>query len=263
MFGKDKSLRKEAIIYLLKFAVGLILGLAMSVLVLSSVFESNIYFLCSLFLGLTIAAIPLIIYEERACLKGKYWQLIFTAVGIAAVVLLAASRSGSAITANLDYASLSVLQYVYLFVCGILAISFMLLPGISGSSVLLILGVYVPTISAVNELLHLDFAYLPGLLVFVLGIVFGVIVTSGLIQKGLKKYRSQMVYLIIGLMIGSLYSILMGPTTLDTPQPMLDFGTFSILVFIIGIAVLAGLEWMKRLTPNTEETHPGKHERKS
>ena len=41
-------------------------------------------------------------------------------------------------------------------------------------------------------------------------------------------------------MIGSLYAIVMGPTTLDVPQEPLGFETFNILFFIIGIAMIFG-----------------------
>ena len=54
-------------------------------------------------------------------------------------------------------------------------------------------------------------------------------------------------YLIIGLMIGSLYAIVMGPTTLEVPRDALSFDTFSILFFIIGGLVIMGLEKVKKI----------------
>ncbi|MCM1363001.1 MAG: DUF368 domain-containing protein, partial [Clostridiales bacterium] len=69
----------------------------------------------------------------------------------------------------------------------------------------------------------------------------------------LEKHRAATVYLIIGLMLGSLYAIVMGPTTLNTPQPALSFPTFSFVFFIIGGAVIMGMQAMKMVSAKTEQ----------
>lgn len=245
LFGKDRAQRKKAIPYLMKFAIGWGIGMGASVLLLSHVFEKNIYFMSSLFLGLTASAIPFIIYEERNSLKGKYQNLIFTLLGAALVILLTVLRQTSSGMGGIDFQNLGVLQYGYLIVSGILAISAMLLPGISGSTLLLILGIYVPAIRAVNEILHFHMQYLPGIMALAVGVVIGVVFAAKLIRKALCKFRSQMIYLILGLMLGSLYAILMGPASLDVPKLPVDSSSFQIVAFFLGIAILCGLEGMK------------------
>lgn len=200
----------------------------------------------SLFLGLTVSAIPFIIYEEKNALKGKYQNLIFTLLGAALVILLTALRANSAGIGAIHFESLSILQYGYLVISGVFAISAMLLPGISGSTLLLILGIYVPAISAVKEILHFHMQYLPGVLALAVGVVIGVVFASKFIRKALLRFRPQMIYLILGLMLGSLYAILMGPTTLNSPQAPVSFETFHIIAFVTGAAILGGLEWIKR-----------------
>ena len=54
-------------------------------------------------------------------------------------------------------------------------------------------------------------------------------------------------YCIIGLMIGSLYAIIMGATTLETPQPPMSLETFSILFFLLGGVIIVGLEKLKAI----------------
>ena len=54
-----------------------------------------------------------------------------------------------------------------------------------------------------------------------------------------------MMYLILGLMIGSIYAIIEGPKTLDIPQAALSFKTFSIIYFIIGGLVIIGMQLLK------------------
>lgn len=56
---------------------------------------------------------------------------------------------------SINYSQLQSLQYAYLFASGAVAITAMVLPGISGSSILLIAGVYLPTIQAVHSLMGL------------------------------------------------------------------------------------------------------------
>ena len=63
----------------------------------------------------------------------------------------------------------------------------------------------------------------------------------------MDKHRSATVYLIIGLMIGSLYAIIMGPTTLEFPKDAMSFETFNVLFFIIGGLVIMGLEKVKKI----------------
>lgn len=249
-FGANGKKRKDSIRYLLKFVLGWGLGMGSSVLILAQVFEKNIYFMSSLFLGLTLCAIPFILYEERDTLKGGIYNLPFALIGLGLVVLLTAFRAGTSGMGSLNFQNLSVFQYAYLLIAGALAISAMLLPGISGSTLLLIFGVYVPLIGAVKEVMHFHLQYLPGVLAVAIGILLGVVFASKLIRKALKNYRCQTVYLILGLMVGSLYAITMGPTTLDLPKPPLAVSSFQLIAFLLGIAILGGLEWIRYISEN-------------
>ena len=48
-------------------------------------------------------------------------------------------------------------------------------------------------------------------------------------------------------MLGSIYSIIVGPTSLKEPQAIMNFSTFDIVAFIIGGAVIIGLEALKKV----------------
>ena len=147
----------------------------------------------------------------------------------------------------LDLNDPSLLMYLYIFAAGAIAICAMVLPGISGSTLLLIFGLYLPIITGIKDFLHFDFHAFPILVMFGLGVITGIVSTIKLIRMALKKFRGGMIYLIIGLMLGSIYSIVMGPATLDTPQPAMTFDTFSVVFFLIGGAVIVGMQFMKKL----------------
>ena len=104
--------------------------------------------------------------------------------------------------------------------------------------------------SAIKEFLHLNFAYFPILVVFGLGVITGIVTTIKLIKKALEKYRSQTIYFILGLMCGSIYPVILGPTTLEVPQEALGLKTFSILFFLIGGVVIFGMQKFKEIVEN-------------
>lgn len=245
-----KEERKEALVFLVKLMGGWVIGLCSSILVLGSIFDSHIYQLCSLFLGLSLFAIPIIIREEQEVLKGKYYNLVFTVLGAAIVCLLTYFNPSKGDAVSMDLSSLSFGTAIYVFAVAMIAIAAMVLPGISGSTLLLIFGIYVPIITAIKEFLHMNFVYVPVLFVFGFGMIAGVLTTIKLVKKGLERYRSQMVYLILGLMLGSFYAIVMGPTTLDEPQAAMTWGTFQPLFFLLGALILAGLQLLKRVVEN-------------
>lgn len=252
LFGKDAAARRAAFFYLLKLGVGWGAGLIGSILLLARLFENNIYFLSSLFFGLTLASIPCIMKEERHQIFGKPQNWPFALLGLVLVCVLTWFRAFSPSGGALDYAVLSVPQYGYLILSGALAISAMVLPGISGSSLLLIMGVYLPTVNAVHSLLHLNLAVLPGLCALAFGVLIGAVLSVRALRAALRKQRSRMLWLILGLMLGSFVSIIAGPTTLDLPRSPLGLDNFSVFGFLLGIAILVGLEGLKKLTQKRE-----------
>lgn len=147
---------------------------------------------------------------------------------------------------NISYAQLQPLQFVCLFFSGAVAITAMVLPGISGSSILLIAGVYLPTIQAVHNLMALQLNVLPGLCALGFGVLAGVGFSIGAIRAALQNHRSAMVWLILGLMVGSLYAIANGPASLDVPFPPLSLETVRLPAVAIGVVILLALEGLKK-----------------
>ena len=73
------------------------------------------------------------------------------------------------------------------------------------------------------------------------------------IRAALHSCRGHMVWLILGLMLGSLYAIANGPASLDTPLPPLDAATFQLPAFLLGTAILLALEGLKKATKRREQ----------
>lgn len=243
LFRGNLEEKKKALVYLIKLGIGWGVGFVLAAVVLSSLFESHIYAMSSLFIGFIILAIPLVIKEEKDSIKGKYKNILFLILGIALVVGISLLTKTSI---GVDMAKPNIGTYIYTFFAGAIAICAMVLPGISGSTLLLIFGIYIPIMNAIKTFLTFDFSVVPILCAFGFGVIFGIVTFIKILKICLKKFRSQTIYAILGMMIGSLYAIVLGPTTLDVPKEMLTFETFNILFFVIGCVVIIGLESLKK-----------------
>lgn len=246
LISGSKEERKDAIFFLIKLGIGWGVGFVSAMLILSNLFETHIYAVSSLFLGFVLFSIPLIAMEEKDSIIGKYKNIIFTIIGAVLVIAISVFNP----VADVDVAHLTIGSAIYVFVTGAIAITAMVLPGISGSTLLLIFGLYLPIVSAIKEFLHMNFSYFPVLVVFGIGVIVGIVSIIKIIRMCLEKYRSQTIYAILGLMIGSLYSITQGPTTLDIPQEAMSFGTFNIITFIIGGVIIFGLQKLRTILEN-------------
>ena len=245
LFNGKGPVRRQSLRALLRFGIGWGVGMAACILALAELFELHVYFMCSLFLGLSAAAFPLVARAERGALRNTARYAPLALLGAALVVGLTLLREDAAVSLRVDFSELRVWPLLYLFVSGAIAVSAMILPGISGSTLLLIAGVYLPAMHALRQLLRLDFSGLPGILALGLGAAAGAALAARAIRAALRRFRSQMVWLILGLM---------GPAGLQTPQTPVSLQTFSLPGFLLGAAVLLLLELLRAHRPNAKKS---------
>ena len=139
------------------------------------------------FFGLIIASSVYMIYD----IKGwKFIDFLFFAVGIALGVVICTLSP----TTTPD-------DLWFIFICGAIAVCTMILPGISGSFILVILGKYDYIMQSVNQL------NLPVLLVFGLGCVIGILGFSKFLHWLLKHYESATMLTLVGFVIGALVKV--------------------------------------------------------
>ena len=130
-------------------------------------------------------AIPIVALEEKRVLKGRARNLAFAVLGAALVVAvtLLNPTAGSGMSVAVEH--LDVGLAVYVFFAAMVAITAMVLPGISGSTLLLIFGLYVPIMGAVRAEMGLYMAYLPILLVFAAGVAVGCLLYTSMAIAGM------------------------------------------------------------------------------
>lgn len=240
--------KRKSLIFLLKLGIGWVVGFLSAVSVLASIFDTQIYAISSLFMGFILFAIPLVVREERESMIFRPSTVTAGVAGIALVVLITYFNPMSGQGRSVDLSHLEIGLVVYVFLAAMFAISAMVLPGISGSTLLLIFGLYVPIISAIKSVMSLNFSYVPILCVFVLGVLAGIATVVRIIKWALENHRPPMIFFIIGMMIGSFYAIIMGPATLEHPKAPLGIDTFRILWFLAGGVVILGLQKLKTVS---------------
>lgn len=254
IISRDKEKRKKALFFLMKLGIGWVVGMASAAIVITSLFERYIYQISSLFIGFILFAIPIIIMEEKESFQGNYKNIIFAILGIVLVVGITYFSKHAFLQGAVDLrvSELHIGLCIYLFVAAMCAISAMVLPGISGSTLMLVFGIYQAIMLAIKGFLTLDFSYIPALLIFGFGVLTGIFTIVKALRYGLEKRRSAMMYFIIGMMLGSFYAIIMGPTAISTPVAPLSLHSFSIVFFLLGGIIILGLQALKRVFEKKE-----------
>lgn len=179
--------------------------------------------------GLIIGIVPYLlkISNYKTSFTTKHYMMVIAGIAILIVITLMNNgdkHAGETLT-------LSTSLIIKYFIAGMCASSAMLLPGISGSFMLLVFGVYGTVMLAISEVVKLNFTGLPILLAVGFGVLAGFIISSKIIQYFLTHHKLMTFALIIGFVVGSLFAVFPGlPTNI-----VMWF--VSLVVFIIGFIV--------------------------
>ncbi|PCJ81067.1 MAG: DUF368 domain-containing protein [Bacteroidetes bacterium] len=183
--GPVKVWTKYNFNFLFVLGIGLVIAVASLSGTLHWLQEDYPSELRAVFFGLVLASAPLIARELKPLAKSDYlWGGVGIAIAIAITTLPPAIQSD---------------EPLFLFFSGVVAICAMLLPGISGSFILLILGAYTSVIAA---LVNIDFVRI---FAFGIGAVTGLLAFSRIISKVLHRFRHQTIALLTGFLLGSLH----------------------------------------------------------
>ena len=212
----------------LGFLVPLAMGIGITLLLFSRVIEfllSNHYEATQFFfMGLILGVIPYIMKQaevKQNFTKRHFAILILIGIALASTAFIGKNESLAPIE------ELSVPIFFVLFFSGWLASMAMLLPGISGSFILLLLGVYYTAIDALSTL------NIPVILAIGAGVMVGFIISSKAIRYLLENFTYVTYAAIIGLILGSIFVVFPGFAS-DTFTLLTSLFTFTIgLVFTL------------------------------
>jgi len=211
----------------LKLLVPLLIGAAAGILAFGSVINyllKNYSFpTMTFFIGLIIGIIPIIFFKVKP--QGRMFSLKEAALIIIPVILLfVISNIKNSLGGGADAAeaakNIDGVYMLFIFFAGMLAAAALIIPGISGSFVLLLLGVYplfTDSLASVRLLLAditnagLFLSILKVLGPLAVGIIIGGLSMARLIGKLLKDYHKTVYLIILGLVLGSVYALFNDP----------------------------------------------------
>lgn len=182
-----------------KFIAALAAGIMSAVLIMVLIFklphlvEHQPKYVYSVFLGLVLASALVLARRIPTWNAGRVVSMLAGAgIGFGVVNLVPVATPENA---------------PFVFLCGVIAISAMLLPGISGSFLLLILGKYAYVLNSISALAKGDLGALGIIVPFALGCLVGITAFSRLLGWLLRKWQHTVMALMTGLLLGSLWRI--------------------------------------------------------
>lgn len=189
--------------FLVTFALGAGAGILLSAKVIGSMFETYAIQTNMFFIGLILGGVPLIIRFGTEGKRIKPLCAVPFVISMAVVVGFTVLERLELFTVSADsVAGFDIVFSLKMVVCAAIAAVTMIIPGISGSFMMMLLGVYETIIGALNDMNF--YVIIPFAIGAVIGIMFGAKLISVLIGK-----NKLMVYsAILGMVIGSVYAVL-------------------------------------------------------
>ena len=202
-----KDLKKN-IMFLLPIGIGMVLAILLLSKVINYSLENYEFQTVFFFVGLILGGLPFLFKKVTKKSIGVK-NVMISVICFALVFSLTFLNEGNNVV-NLDAITFSLL--IKLFIVGIIAAATMVIPGISGSFVLMLLGYYKPIVETISNLTNFDLLIHNGLVLgsFGVGIIVGIVLISKAIEFLLKKCPTETYFGIYGIIISSIVVIIMG-----------------------------------------------------
>lgn len=213
---------KKNILYLMKAAIGGLIGLVLFARLISGLLDSYPFVMRCFFLGAVLGGVPIIfrnIRVEKSGVDIKFF--FFIALGILSVFLISLLP-----TEIFKVSSQMSISYILLqLLAGLIIAVALVLPGISTSHMLLMLGLYDTVLSAAKSLRLVE------LLPLLAGTLIGIFLTAKLLDRLFEKLKAATYLVVFGFMIGSVKTLL--PQTFKP-----DLMIFGIIAFLAGFVAI-------------------------
>ena len=225
----------------IKFLVPIAVGAVLSLLILSNVigYALDHYPIPTtlLFVGLIFGGVPLL-YRHVKTEKKSCSNLLIFFITFAIVTIFAFLKEGNF---SVDLSNLNLFGYILLFIVGMVAAATMVIPGISGSFMLMLLGYYQPIINTIRNLTRFDDLTKSFMILipFGIGVLVGIVLIAKLIEFLLEKYEVKTYFGILGFVLASVLTLIYGlfGNSFDIVQILIGVVTFfigSIVAYKLG-----------------------------
>lgn len=233
---------KQNVAFLFPIAIGMVIAIIASAFGIDYLFETFPLQTNLLFVGLILGGLPAIYNKVKGTTirAGYVFCVVLLFMLVVGMALLNEKQGGVTVIDN------GIIDLVKLFLVGIIAAATMVIPGVSGSMMLLLLGYYNPILDAIKEfvsaLLHWDMEAMVKVLFilvpFGIGVIVGIVLIAKLMEFIFETYPFYAYWSIIGLLLASPIAILMVGTF---PEITLISVVTGILTFGLGFFVAGKL----------------------
>lgn len=225
---------KKSIMILLPYLVGMAVGIVGLAFVIGYLLEHFEFQTKMAFIGLILGGVPMIFGKIKEKKKGFPHAIVFLLFFVAIIAMEYFGGEGKDVSLTVG-----IIPAIKIFVIGVIASATMVIPGVSGSMMLMILGYYNPIMTAIKDfvvaLTSMDIARIialcGSLVPFGLGVVIGIFAIAKLIELLLQRFEVYTYCAILGLVISSPVVILMGTALAGMSVVTLISG---IVIMIIG-----------------------------
>lgn len=223
---------KENIKFLVPLGIGMVLSILLMSQLIGMCLEKFPFPTTLFFVGLILGGIPLLLRKVKDSPKKVSYWIIFV-ITFLFVAMFAFLKSGDYVV---SFEDMNIMSYVLLFGVGMIASATMIIPGISGSFMLMLLGYYKPIIDTLRSLTEFSLLghNLAILIPFGIGVLVGIVLVAKLIEFLLKKFEIPTYYGVLGFVLASMIAIILPliGTTITIWQVLC-----AILLFAFGFGV--------------------------
>lgn len=219
----------------IKFIIPIGIGAVLSILLLSRVISFCLkeYTLATIlfFIGLILGGIPLLNKKIKGHYKNVSNIIIFL-LSFGFVIVLSVLKGENVVS----FANMNIINYIMLFLVGVVAAATMIIPGVSGSFVLMLLGYYKPIVDTIGALTKFNNIWqnIMILVPFGIGVLVGIVAISKLLEFLFKKYEVKTYFGVMGFIMASIITIFTGAEGLVFSVPQLLIG-----LMLLGIGFTA------------------------
>lgn len=216
----------------LKFLCIVGLGILISVIIFSKIikYSLNHFYLPTmlLFIGLIVGGVPSLIKKVKGFKKKSPLNIFLTITVFILIIILSFTNFNR----SKDFTSLNFLTYISFFFVGVIYAATMVIPGISGTAIMMLIGYYDIVIDIISNLSNISktISNIGIVLPFAFGLLFGIISISKLMDFLLKKHEVKIYYIILGLVLSSI--VIMVIQTLNSSYNVFNIVIGFILLFI-------------------------------
>ena len=222
---------KKNVLFLLPIGIGIVISILLLSKVINYTLDHYEFETILFFVGLILGGIPTLLKNTNASTfkpKNVFISLICFSIVFGLTFI-------SSNNIEIDLTNINIVIFIKLFFVGVIASATMIIPGISGSFILMLLGYYKPIVETISALTNFSMIFhnLLILIPFLIGVLIGIVLIARIIKYLLKQYRIETYYGIYGIIISSVVVILMSISNI----PSLIGVLIGLFLLILGFKI--------------------------